>query len=164
FLKSPARIAFSIADSGSEERPADAEVATSQSPLAGVPAETVWARTLQNRKTRTRPTSAQRIIQVLVGNSGKRVRGRRWESIRQGAARLEKSWLQIGHCTRLLRDGLFVDCRLPQPTQLVHRPVTKHSLAEDIAFLHRAEIAAVIRHASVVTEHEVAVKRHDYFR
>src|ERR1700689_178080 len=49
---------------------------------------------------------------------------------------------------------------LPHPAQLVHRPISKHGLAVDIALIHRPEIAAVIGHRAMITEHEIALRGH----
>ncbi len=39
---------------------------------------------------------------------------------------------------------------LPYPPQLIHWPVAKYGFAVDIALIHRAEIATVVRHRPMV--------------
>ena len=49
----------------------------------------------------------------------------------------------------------------PQPSQLIHRPVAENGFAVNISFLHRPEIAAVVRHAAMISQNKVAARRHD---
>src|ERR1019366_2733096 len=47
---------------------------------------------------------------------------------------------------------------LPQPSQLLHRPISKNGFAVDVAFVHGTEVAAVVRHGAMVAEDEEAVR------
>ena len=49
------------------------------------------------------------------------------------------------------------DRRLPDPAELIHRPVAEHRLAVDKALVDRTKVAAVIGHGPVIAEHEVAL-------
>src|SRR6202030_1331518 len=53
---------------------------------------------------------------------------------------------------------------LANSSQLIHGPISKHSLAIDITLIHWAEIAAVVRHRAVISEHEITLRRHDRLR
>src|ERR1700746_3581496 len=53
---------------------------------------------------------------------------------------------------------------LTQASELVHWPVAENRLAEDIVFFYRPEVAAGVGHTAVVTQHEVAARRHGDLR
>src|ERR1039458_785983 len=52
---------------------------------------------------------------------------------------------------------------LPQPPQLLHRPIPEHGLAIDVALVNGAKVAAVVRHGAMIAQHKVAVRRNDHF-
>src|SRR5277367_4251210 len=47
----------------------------------------------------------------------------------------------------------------PQSSELLHRPISKHRLAVNVAFVNGAEIAAVVGHRPVIPKHKEAVGR-----
>src|SRR6266850_4645662 len=51
----------------------------------------------------------------------------------------------------------------PQTPQFIHRPIPKNRLTENVALLHRPEVPAVVRHAAVISQHEVTPGRHHDF-
>src|SRR5580692_3087840 len=53
---------------------------------------------------------------------------------------------------------------LANSSQLIHGPISKHRLAVDITLIHWAEIATVVRHRAMISEHEITLRRHDRFR
>src|SRR5690242_14446006 len=57
---------------------------------------------------------------------------------------------------RLARD----DNRLPESAELIHRPISEYSFAVNVFLADGAEVAAVIRHAAMISEHEVAAVGH----
>src|SRR5436190_4283621 len=52
---------------------------------------------------------------------------------------------------------------LSQPSDLLHRPIAKHGFTVDVAGVHRAEVATVVRQTAVVPEDEVRIRWHHYF-
>src|SRR5882724_6371001 len=52
---------------------------------------------------------------------------------------------------------------LSQSSKLLHWPVSKHSLTVDEAFVHRAKIAAIVRHRAMVAKHEETIGRNYHF-
>src|SRR6266851_7486278 len=52
---------------------------------------------------------------------------------------------------------------LPQASQLLHRPISEDGFAVDVAIVHGAEVAAVVRHRAMVAEDEEAVRRNHNF-
>src|SRR5215468_1371866 len=75
-----------------------------------------------------------------------------------------RSWGSFLRSPVLTTDDWRLAAGLSQPAQLLHRPVTEDGLAVDVVLFHRAEVTAVVRHAAMVAQHEVAVRRHDDFR
>src|ERR1700736_4081257 len=57
----------------------------------------------------------------------------------------------------------MTESSLPQPAQLLHRPISEDSFSVDEAIVHGTEVAAVIRHRAMVAEDEEAIPRNHNF-
>src|SRR6266498_1306762 len=51
-----------------------------------------------------------------------------------------------------------------QPSNFFYRPVSEYCFSINIGRIHRAEVAAVIRQAAVITQNEIRTGGHDDFR
>src|SRR5260370_35343232 len=52
---------------------------------------------------------------------------------------------------------------LPQPSQLLHRPISEDGFSVDEAIVHGAEVAAVVRHRAMVAEDKETIRRNHNF-
>src|ERR1700682_6232254 len=57
----------------------------------------------------------------------------------------------------------MTESSLPQPAERLHWPISKDGLSVDEAIVHGTEVAAVVRHRTMVSEDEEAVRRNHNF-
>src|SRR6202451_2054757 len=93
---------------------------------------------------------------------------KRYRQQASGRRTIERFWLANRGTSALIRrmetEKASRENLSPHPPQFLHRPISKHGLAVDIALIHRTKIAAVVRHGAVIAQHEVGIGRNDRLR